>query len=164
MNLYDLEQNYKNLAELLENSDDENLSEMIANSMEELQDSLNQKAENIVKYSKTLRGQALVVEEEIKRLQDKKASLLRKADSLESYLFSAMKFADKNKVSAGIFEVSIKKNPVSVKITDESVIAEKYLSREEKITVNKKKIKEDIKNGEEVVGAILEQKEVIKIK
>lgn len=164
MNLYEINQNFKNLEEVLENSDDENLLEIINASMEELNETFESKVENIVKYCRNLKGQAEVFDGEIKRLTDRKKSLEKKVENLEKYLFDAMKFANKEKINTKLFEVSIKKNPYSVKITDDFAIDEKYLIKTEKITVDKKRIKEDILHEVEVKGAILERKLVLKVR
>lgn len=164
MNLYEIGQSFKNLEEVIENSEDENLLEIINDSMSELQETFESKAENIVRFTKNLRGQAEVIDNEIKRLQARKKSIDSKAENLEKYLFDAMKFVNKDKIATGIFEISIKQNPYSVKIVDDFAIEDKYIIKTEKVSYDKKRIKEDILHQIEVKGAVLERKEVLKVK
>lgn len=164
MNLYEIAQNYRNLEDVIENAEDENLVEIVAESLSGLDETFENKVENIVKFTKNLRGQAEVIDNEVKRLQARKKSLDNKAEHLEKYLLDGMKFMERDKVQTGIFEVSIKKNPYSVNIYDDFAIEDKYLLKSEKITVDKKKIKEDIQNGIEVKGAKLERKLVLRVK
>lgn len=161
-NLYELETNYKNLLQVLEYSDDETLNEIVEKSLNELQDELNKKAENIIKYSRNLRAEAGALKCEAKRLSDKQKSLEKRADSLERYLFNAMKYAQRDTIKAGVFDVSIRKNPESLKITDESLIPAEYLKI--KYEVDKVNLKTALKNGTEINGVELERKEVLKIK
>ena len=161
-NLYELETNYKNLLQVLEYSTDESLNEIVEKSLNELQDELNKKAENIIKYSRNLRAEAGALKCEAKRLSDKQKSLEKRADSLERYLFNAMKYAQKDTIKAGVFDVSIRKNQESLKITDESLIPAEYLKI--KYEVDKINIKTALKNGAEINGVELERKEVLKIK
>lgn len=162
MNLYDLEQNFKNLLEVLEDSEDESLNETIIKSLEELEADINQKAENIIKYCRNIKAEAGALDHEAVRLINKSKILINRANRLEQYLFSAMKFAGKDKIKAGLFDVSIKKNPVSVKITSEENIPEIYYKSQK--TLDKTLIKKNLKEGIEVPGAELEQKESLKIK
>ena len=52
MNLYELNQNFNNLIEVLENTEDENIKELIKNSMDQLTLETNEKIENIIKILK----------------------------------------------------------------------------------------------------------------
>ena len=54
MNLYELNQYFNNLIEVLENTEDENIKELIKNSMDQLTLETNEKIENIIKYIKNL--------------------------------------------------------------------------------------------------------------
>ena len=162
MNLYELEISYRNLQDVIDNTEDESLVELITKSMDEIEDSFEKKVENIIKYSKNLRADAKAIKEEADHLTKRYKGLTKKAEHLENYLFDAMKFANKDMVKAGIFEAKIKKNPLSVKITDEDVIPFNFLKM--KTEIDKVAIKEALKNGETVLGAELEQKEVLKVK
>ena len=48
MNLYELNQNFNNLIEVLENTEDENIKELIKKSMDQLTLETNEKIENII--------------------------------------------------------------------------------------------------------------------
>lgn len=161
-NLYELEQNFKNLIDILENSEDEALNEVIAKSLGELEEDITKKAENIVKYTKNIKAEALALKEEAKRLSEKQRILENRATRLEEYLFSTMKFAGKEKIKAGIFDISIKRNPAAIKITSEELIPETYFKITK--TIDKSLLKISLKNGINIPGAELEQKESLKIK
>lgn len=160
-NLYELEESYRNLMEVLETTEEE-YQEIIKNSLEEIQQTLDKKAENIIKYSKNLRAEAFVLKEEAKRLSEKAKSHDKKAENLERYLFESMKYAKKDSIKTGIFDISIKKNPVSLKIIDESLVPKDYFKV--KLEIDKITLKNILKNGEVIPGVELEQKEALKVK
>ena len=64
MNLYELNQNFNNLIEVLENTEDENIKELIKKSMDQLTLETNEKIENIIKYIKNLEAEAEALEKE----------------------------------------------------------------------------------------------------
>lgn len=162
MNLYEITESFKNLQEALENSEEESLSELITQSLADVNDTFETKVENIVKYSKNLNAEASAIKEEIDRLNQRYKTLVKKSTRLEEYLFNALKYADRNSVKAGIFEVSIKKNPVSLKVIDETMIPRDYFKV--KYDLDKATLKEALKNGETITGVELEAKEQLKVK
>ena len=69
MKLYELSQNFRNLQQVLENAgEDENLKELVINSMKGLECDLSTKVENIVRLIKNLQAEAEALKAEEKRL------------------------------------------------------------------------------------------------
>ena len=66
------------------------------------------------------------------------------------------------KVNAGIFDINIQKNPQSIKILDEATIPDKYKIASYRL--DKKTLKDDIKDGLEIDGVSLVQTEGIRIR
>ena len=77
MNLYELNQSFNNLIEVLENTEDENIKELIKKSMDQLTLETNEKIENIIKYIKNLEAEAEALEKESKRLNDRKVKTVK---------------------------------------------------------------------------------------
>ena len=164
MNLYELNQNFNNLIEVLENTEDENIKELIKKSMDQLTLETNEKIENIIKYIKNLEAEAEALEKESKRLNDKKFKTLKKVDNLKNYLKDFTNTLDNKKYHTGIFNISIRKNAASVVIDNEFLVPDEFCKTEVIRKVDKVALKEKLKAGEVIEGVKLQQTESIIIK
>ena len=164
MNLYELNQNFNNLVLVLENTEDENLKELIKNSMEQLALETNEKIENIIKYIKNLEATATALETEVKRLNDRKVKTLKKVDHLKNYLKDFTNTLDSKKYNTGIFNISIRKNAASVIVDNEFLVPDEFCKTEVIRKVDKVALKEKLKAGEVIEGVKLQQTESIIIK
>ena len=164
MNLYELNQNFNNLIEVLENTEDENIKELIKNSMDQLTLETNEKIENIIKYIKNLESEAEALEKESKRLNDRKIKTLKKVDNLKGYLKDFTSSLESKKYNTGIFNISIRKNAAAIIIENEFLVPQEYCKTEVIRKVDKIALKEKLKAGEVIVGVKLQQSESIIIK
>ena len=164
MNLYELNQNFNNLIEVLENTEDENIKELIKKSMDQLTLETNDKIENIIKYIKNLEATATALETEVKRLNDRKVKTLKKVDNLKNYLKDFTNTLDSKKYNTGIFNISIRKNAASVIVDNEFLVPDEFCKTEVIRKVDKAALKEKLKAGEVIEGVKLQQTESIIIK
>ena len=155
MKLYEITQAYENLASLED-------KEEVGKYLDLIEDEFNQKAENTVKVIKNIGADIKALRDEEKRLAQKRKSLQSNQDWLKSYLQNNMERLGDKKIKAGIFNINIQKNPQSIKILDEATIPDKYKIASYRI--DKKTLKDDIKNGVEIEGAELVQTEGIRIR
>lgn len=158
--LYEIAENFKNLQELLE--DETVPQEMITEALNQVEGSFDEKAENIVKYCKSLDGEVAAYKEEEKRLAAHRKSLENKIAGMKEYLLFTMLSINKKKIDTPLFKISVKKNPASVVIDNLEAIPEDYLIF--KMDADKKRISEILKAGETIEGCHLEQKESLSIK
>ena len=164
MNLYQLHEGYLNLVEVLENAgEDENLRELVTNSLNEIEDNIKDKADNVVRFIRNLESEANAIKEEEKRLAEMRKKREKQVENLKQYLFDFTKVADGQKIKGSIFTVSIKKNPASVVVDDLEAIPEEYKRVKTVVEANKTLLKKVLKENE-VAGAHLEQKESLNIK
>lgn len=126
--------------------------------MAELQMERADKIENVACWIKNLVAEADMIEIERKKLDERKHSALKKAESLKGWLNYAL---EGQKFSTGKCAVSYRKSQVCTIIDPEKVPAAWYKAKYE---VDKATIKEALKNGEVVPGAVLEERVNIQIK
>lgn len=126
--------------------------------MGELQMERADKVENVACWIKNLVAEADMIEAERKKLDDRKHAALKKAESLKGWLAYAL---EGQKFSTGKVAVSYRKSQVCTIIDPEKVPAAWYKAKYE---VDKATIKEALKNGEVVPGAILEERNNMVIK
>ena len=155
MKLYEITDAYLSLDEV-EKTDE------IIKVLDGIKDEFDKKAENTVKVIRNFEADIQALRDEEKRLANKRKSLEKKKEDLKEYLYFNMERLNVRKVNAGIFNINIQKNPQSIKILDEATIPEKYKIASYRI--DKKTLKDDIKNGVVIEGAQLVQTEGIRIR
>jgi hypothetical protein len=154
--LYEISDRYKNLEELLDNPELENIKEEIGKSLDSVNEEFEIKAENVAKIIKSKEVYVKGLDEEIKRLQDRKKTEENQIANLKFYLFEHMKLLKKDKIKGNLFTLSIKKAPPKVVVEDEKMIPKQYwIPQPSKLL--KKDMLDALKNNIKIPGAKLEQ-------
>lgn len=163
--LFEIAERYKNIEELSElvNSGELEL-EMLQFALNEIEGELIEKLTNITNLIKKLDGELLIIKNEKERLDKREKTTKKTIENLKDYIFNSMKYVNSKKLSNGLNTWTIAKCPKFVKIIDESVIDSSYKIEKLTISIDKRKIKEDIENGQVVQGAELIQNEGLRIK
>lgn len=160
MRLYELTDNYNNLIELLDNPEIE--PEVLEQSLSEVAEQIEVKAENIAKLIKNIDGDIEAIKNEEKRLVEKKRSLESKKLRIKEYLYGQIKLLDNKKVKTPLFSIAIQKNPPSVAIESEENIPECYYIVKKELS--KKDLLGALKEGLEIEGVKIVQSEGIRIR
>ena len=155
MKLYEITDPYLSL-------DEAEKTEDVIKVLDGIKDEFDKKAENTVKVIRNFEADIQALRDEEKRLADKRRSLEKKKEDLKEYLYSNMERLNLRKVSAGLFDINIQKNPQSIKILNEATIPDKYKIASYRL--DKKTLKDDIKDGLEIDGVSLVQTEGIRIR
>ncbi len=75
-----------------------------------------------------------------------------------------MEKTNTEKIESAEISITIQKNPHKVVITDENIIPSDFLETKEVQSIDKAKVKEALKNGDEVPGCELIQEKRVSIK
>lgn len=137
--------------------------EVMQDTLDSIEDTIENKAENIAKLIRNHEADVTAYKEEEDRLKTKRQATENKVKWLKTYLEDNMKLTGKTKFKSGMFNFSIQKNPASVNITDEKIIPEEFLIQQPP-KVDKTSLKEILKRGIEVPGAELKQTEGLRIR
>lgn len=157
MNLYELSQNYLAVQDMdLE-------PETLKDTLDSIEEAIEDKAENIAKWIRNLEADKKAFEEEEKRFKEKKQAADNRIKSLKLYLEDNMRLTGKTKFKAGFFSFAIQNNPPSVEVFDEALLPERFLI-EQPPKIDRAGIKELLKAGEEVPGAELKQTKGLRIR
>lgn len=154
MNLYELTQNYLQLLNAMEERD--LAPQLIADTLDSIKEPMKQKSENIVKMIQKFDNDVKIIDEEIKRLQALRSSTQHKADSLKHYLRDMLYMLPEPKVKTSLFSIWVQNNPQALDIESEEYIPKKYFV-EQKPKLDKRKLLNDLKNGEEIQGVGIKQ-------
>ena len=157
MNLYELSQNYLAVQEM--DLDEDTLRD----TLDSIEETFEDKAENIAKLIRTVEAEEKAFEAEEKRFNAMKKTAANKKQYLKQYLEFNMILTDKTKFKAGVFNFSIQNNPPSVEVFDEALLPKQFLM-EQPPKIDRAGIKELLKAGEEVPGAELKQTKGLRIR
>lgn len=143
MHLFELSEQYNTLLDLLqEDTDNEQLQIMLGG----LEGKIEEKIENTVLVMKTLEAEADIIDAEIKRLSQRKASIKNNAERLKQNIESTMRNLEISKIKGKFHTVSFKKNPPKLNILDENAIDESYFNIKTERALDKRRLLEDMKN------------------
>lgn len=159
--LYKLNEQYQELLEKITYEDVENEEEII-NELAKIEIEVEEKAENTAIVIKEIEAQITKFKEEEKRLSDRRKTLENNVKFLKSNLEYSMKLQDKKKFKTEHFSFNIQKNAPSVMITNEEKALKNYKRVTE--TIDKAKLKDDLKNGVVLDYAELVQTESLRIR
>ena len=156
MQLYELAEMYLNLKDMDIEEGDLNAA------LENINDEIETKADNIAKVLRDFDGDIEALKSEEERLAKKRKAIENRQKQLKEYLQNAMLVLDKRKFKTDLFSFNIQKNAPSLRILDESKIPEDYYKIEKKL--NKNDLKEAVKNGLFEDAAELVQTESLRIR
>lgn len=119
-----------------------------------------EKVENYIKVMKNLEADVEARKNEIKRLTELNKADEKKKDHLKETLSTSMQLTGHERVDTPLFKVSFRKSQ-AVEV-DELVLPESYKVATWK--PDKKRLKEDLKNGLEIIGASLVERKNLSIR
>ena len=160
MNLFNITQNYLTLANQLSEG------ELTPQIEIELQLNETQIKEKLVNYGYVIKNfeyEVNAVNEEIKRLTELKKRNEKAIERMETAISNAMQLYGIEKVDSSFLKLSFRKSE-SVEIVNDAQLSPQYTTTKTTITPNKVAIKEALKRGEVVEGAILVTNQNLQIK
>lgn len=158
--LFDLTDNYKQVYELIsEQGDEQALNDTLAS----INDALEDKADGYVSVIKSLESDNKAIDEEIKRLQQRKTTNKNGIDRLKESLKEAMESTGKTKFKTALNSYNIQNNPPSLNVIDEKHIPKDFwLSQAPKI--DKKALLKHLKEENEVPGVEIKQTQSLRVR
>ncbi|UXN34369.1 siphovirus Gp157 family protein [Avibacterium paragallinarum] len=166
MKLYEIANNYNNVAELLINPEFAENSDIIA-ALDAVEDEFNNKAINTLKAVKRVEGDIELLDAEIKRLTAMKKARQNRIDEVKNYLKFNMQKTGIFKIESPLFKIAYSERKQSAVEIDEDLFLANNPDENLvniKIAPNKTAIKEALKRGDDVIGARLVDSAVLSIK
>lgn len=161
-NLIELSQNYKNLMELVHNEEVD--PGMLEQALQCAEGELTDKLESITYILRGMESDTEAIDKEIERLKKRKQTLSNSYDRLKDYMMVSMKVAGTTQIKTALNTWTVRKTPPSLIIEDEDNIPSEFKNEVIKVQIDKKALKQAVKEGAEFEGVRLESKEVINIK
>ncbi|MCM3071699.1 hypothetical protein AST01_04345 [Staphylococcus equorum] len=158
--LFNLTDNYKQIYDLIAEQGDEQL---LNDTLESINDALEDKADGYVSVVKSLESDNKAIDEEIKRLQQRKSTNKNGIDRLKESLKESMKSTGKTKFKTALNSYNIQNNPPSLNVIEEKHIpSDFWLSQAPKL--DKKALLKHIKENDDVDGVEIKQTQSLRVR
>lgn len=154
-NLYEIKEGYKQIQSFIEEGELD--QEMLQDTFEGIDGEFEEKAENCGLVIKNWQAEAEMIDNEIKRLQERSNKLKADADSLQQRVFDAMAETGKTKFSTEHFRFGARKSEY-VDISEGATIPMVYIKTKVTSSPDKVAIKKAIKSGKVIEGVTVKSK------
>ena len=137
-----------------------------ADTLEGLSGELEIKATNVAMFIRNLEASADAIKVAEKAMADRRKLIESKANRLKEYLLENMVRTGITKIESPHFVLSVRKNPPAVDVFNQEMIPDEYFDIPEPPapTLNKNRLKEDLKAGVVIDGARLTAGQSLSIK
>ncbi len=160
MKLYEIDKAYQEWQEKVMEADGE-ITQELMEELDRIQETGDEKLESYAIVVKSFLAEAEAINGEKKRLDEREKRAKAAAENVKRCADYLMQLLGKDKFKTARTAITYRRSN-SVEITDESAIPEQYFKIERK--VSKTDIKAAIKNGEQINGAVLVEKQNIQIR
>lgn len=166
MKLYELTNDYLALMQAIDN--DEIPEEAIADTLEAITASIEDKADSIACLLKNLDAECKAIKAEEERLAERRKAKEKSHERIKQYLSETLQSAGIDKVETARNRITFRKSE-SVEVDEDTFIRWAEVNRDDLLTysapkVNKTEVKKALKSGAEIVGAELRINNNIQIK
>jgi hypothetical protein len=164
MNLYELSTEFAEIKSILDECDGD-VTEVDAKWLARIEQnslSLQQKFEGCCMVVREWKAEAKALEEEEKRISDRRKAVQNRVDRFYAYMQACMEAGGINKIKTPLFSVALQNNPPAVLVENEDQIPPEYMEQTVKICTSK--IKQDLKAGVDVPGAKLVNGQHVRIR
>lgn len=166
--IYNISNDLKKIYEDLDNGNgiDLETGEIKPEIMQQLSISRNELETKAVDYGYVIKAfddEIDIIDREIERLEERKAYVKKNKERMKTIVSSAMEEFGINKIKSETLQLSFRKSE-SVDVFDESLVDDKFKKVKTEISLDKTAIKNAIKNGEDVQGAKIVEKNNLQIK
>jgi len=155
LSLYELSSTYLQALDDLTDPELDLPVEAVNDTLEALGDEMETKAINVTKFMRNMEATAKAIKEAEAEMAKRRKSLENRIKWMKDYLKGSMEHTGITKIECPYFKLSIQKNPVSVAITNEELIPDKFKEQVFSWRVDKTAIKNAIKSGTSIPGAKL---------
>jgi hypothetical protein len=164
MALYEVAGDYRRMVDALMDTQDD--ARTVADTIEAESYPLELKAQNVAYAIRNLEASAAAIKEAEAHMAARRKAIENRAAHIREYLKTCLEIAGITKVECPHFAIAIQNNPASVDIFEPGLIPMEFMTQPEPPppAPNKTLIKEAIKDGFEVPGALLVQGKRLVIK
>ena len=156
MKLYELTSKRQELLDLIAamDSEDLELSDAVGDTLEALDEAIQDKAEAVASFIFSLQADSAALKQEEQRLAERRRLNDAKVERMKTYLVDALDDAGVDKVKSSRFTIGFRKSQ-AVDVLDLDTLPESLKRTKTIVEADKTAIKEALKQGLDVPGAVL---------
>lgn len=163
--LREINNEIRNLVEELEDAEDEAEQNAILKELDALDTKHHEKMNSIASVRLNQKAQCKTIDEEIKRLQQRKKSIINAGERIDNYVLLEMKSRGIKSYKGDLASITRAKSPTSCRVTNGDAIPEEFTEEVVEVKILKKDIITHFKNtGEILPGVEMVQGEHIRIR
>ena len=167
MKLYELKNEYLELLSMLSDEDCEIPQEALRDTLEGIEGEIEEKILNTVGVMETLIAEEEKIYNARRKMNDRLAkhqeAIAKKIKGLKDYVIFCMQATGVKKVLSPELRVTLSDGVAGVVIDNDEIIPAEFVTIRTERFIDKRQIKEAIKEGQEVAGAHLEKKPSLRI-
>ena len=160
--IFNIQTEYKSIIKALIDNGGE-LTDELQTAIEISQKELYKKTESYSLAIKEIDGEISIIKEEIERLQGLINSRDNAIKRMKDVILNAMETFEINKIETPLIKISIRESE-AVEVINEAQIPDIYFAEKTTKTISKTMIKEAIKSGASIDGAIIKTNKSLQIK
>jgi len=155
--LYELTGNYWQAMEFLTHPQNELPIQAIEDTLEGIKGEIEDKCINIAKAQKNIEATITAIKQAEDQMKKRRTTMEKRLKWLKTYLKTHMEQAGFKKIESPWFILSIRNNPQSVAINNPDKIPNSYKIEKTTQNIDKKALLADLKQGEIIAGASINQ-------
>lgn len=165
MKLYELTSKRQELLDLIAamDSEDLELSDAVGDTLEALDEAIQDKAEAVASFIFSLQADSAALKQEEQRLAERRRLNDAKVERMKTYLVDALDDAGVDKVKSSRFTIGFRKSQ-AVDVLDLDTLPESLKRTKTIVEADKTAIKQALKQGIDVPGALLIDKRNLSIR
>lgn len=163
LTLYEMSDQYQFLVNELYDHETGVVNETTLARLNELTDSMENKAINITMLFKSLEATKEAIKKEKDKMAAREKAFTAQVARLKEYLLQNMQRCQIKKIECPQFVIGLQNNPVAVEILNEEEIPAEY-DKQPKRELDLAKIKDELQNGVVIPGVRLVQRQSIRIR
>jgi len=154
--LYDLSVDTTNLLEQVEELAELGIADK-GELIESITNELQTKTDSCVSYLDMLADKIELADKKMKYFKEIKTSLEARESNLMEYIKTCMKMSDKSVLKGNLRSIKLRKPSQIINIINENDIPSKFKTITQKVNIDKKALKDVLKQGELIEGAELSE-------
>ncbi len=157
LTLYEINQDYMQALDMFTDPEADIPLEAAMDTLDGIEGQLQDKAVNVAKFMQNLDATAKAIKEAEQKMAKRRKAIENRAQWFKDYLKQNMQAAGITKIESPWFNLAIQKNPEAVEITNEELLPDDFKTEVVTMKIDKAAIKQVIKDGVSVPGAVLIQ-------
>jgi len=157
LSLYEISNDYLQALDAFTDPEADIPMEAAIDTLEGIEGQLQDKAVNVAKFMQNLDATAKAIKEAEQQMARRRKAIENRAQWIKDYLKNNMEASGITKIESPWFRLAVQKNPEAVEVFDEAALPDDFKTEVVTVKIDKAAIKQVLRDGVHVPGAMLTQ-------